>query len=342
MLGWLKYWNVLMIDDARKMEKTPCPKRTVSSKLKQAKKKGCFSRLKHFFSRMFHKKLSSKEAQSNLASIEHFSNPPPPQLSKNMNMSFSFVINPDSSKRNESDVCKDTRGQLSESHEPNLYQSNKSNQNANTFSNFQAPRSNNARQKDSDPHSRHDPQRFEHSRTRKSSDSESDLKPKLQKLLSLSKNMDFLKMFRTDKMVFQPCLLEQQSRFKLKYLISKHRMYSINGMDQIKKVYKKIILGTQEATDRNRILNAKINFEEKSQENLDEMTGNFDPLFMNEESISNKLSFLEFNFKLPEVVLADNRPKLVSYRKSLVQNQEKFGMSPDNSYQFKSQHFDIF
>ena len=330
-----------MIDDARKMEKAPCPKKTSNSKLKQAKKQGCLSRLRNFFSRIFHKKLSAKETQSNLASIEHFSNPPPPQLSKNMNMSFSFVINPDSSKRNESDLWKDTRGQLSESHEPNLYQSNKSNQNGNTFSNFQGSRSNNCRQKDCDPNSRHDPHKFENSKARKSSISESDLKPKLQKLLSLSKNMDFLKMFRTDKMVFQPCLLEQQSRFKLKYLISKHRMYSINGMEQIKKVYKKIILGTQEATDRNRILNAKINFEEKSQENLDEMTGNFDPLFMKEETISNKMSFMEFNFKLPGLVLADNRPKLVSYRKSQVNNQESFGMSPDLSYQIKSQHLYI-
>jgi hypothetical protein len=142
--------------------------------------------------------------------------------------------------------------------------------------------------------------------------------------LAIDKNPSLVGLLGINKMVIESDLLESHSEYKLKFYVTPNRFYSLKDIKKIKKISKDLLWGANNASNKNKIQNAKLMFQEKSQENLEEMMGNYDPTVMKEETIWNTFSNINFDISFPEINLDGiRRSSKVMMGNSLNQSQHK-------------------
>lgn len=118
---------------------------------------------------------------------------------------------------------------------------------------------------------------------------------------SMTSNVNLLNLFKTDKIVINSEVLHDFSEYNLKFYLTPARFYSLKNMGNIKKISKDLLWGANNASNKNKIENAKLMYQEKSQENLEEIMGNFDSSIMNEESIWNEFSKFSLDVMYPSL-----------------------------------------
>lgn len=127
-----------------------------------------------------------------------------------------------------------------------------------------------------------------------------DSKMTKEGLWLVEKNPSLVGLLGLDKVVVEADVLEAHSEFKLKFYVTPNRFYSLKDLRSIKKVSKDLLWGANNASNKNKIENARLMFQEKSQENLDEMMGNYDAAIMHEEGIWKQMGNIALDVPFPE------------------------------------------